>query len=124
MLSLGRSRVFLAAEPVDLRRGHDGLYALVRSALQMDPYAGDLFVFIGRRADRVKILFWDRGGFVVYYKRLSKGRFALPRIQDGAAHVVMDATELGMLLGGFRLMAMASTRTPAWAPQQAPDTAV
>jgi transposase len=116
MLSVGRARVFLAASPVDLRRGHDGLYALVRGALAMDPYAGDVFVFVGRRGDRVKILFWDRGGFVVYYKRLAKGRVSLPRIAEGAAHVVMDGTELGMLLGGFR--PSAGARTAAWEPRR------
>ena len=123
MLSIGRSRVFMASEPVDLRRGHDGLYALVRSALQMDPYAGDVFVFVGRREDRIKVLFWDRGGFVVYYKRLAKGRFALPRMAAGEAHVVMDATELSMLLGGFRPPSQ-STRTPAWEPHSPQRAAV
>lgn len=116
MLSIGRARVFLASLPVDLRRGHDGLYALVRGSLGMDPYTGDVFVFVGRRGDRIKILFWDRGGFVVYYKRLAKGRFTLPRVPADATHVVMDGTELGMLLGGFR--PIASTRAPAWEPRQ------
>ena len=118
MLSLGAARVFLAAAPVDLRRGHDGLFALVRASLGMDPFTGDLFVFVGRRGDRIKILFWDRGGFVVYYKRLAKGRFTLPRLAKGAAHVVMDGTELGMLLGGFRPWAQG--RSEAWSPPRRP----
>lgn len=72
-------QVWLATEPVDMRRGHDGLLALVRVLGIADPYSGHLFVFLGRRADRCKILFWDRGGFVVAYKRLERGRFRLPR---------------------------------------------
>jgi len=65
------AKVYLAVEPVDLRRGHDGLCALVRGALGLDPYGGHFFVFVGKRGDRIKILFWDRGGFVVYYNQLS-----------------------------------------------------
>jgi transposase len=61
------ARVYLAVAATDLRRGHDGLCALVRGALELDPYAGHLFAFVGKRGDRLKILFWDRGGFVVYY---------------------------------------------------------
>jgi transposase len=65
------AKVYLAVEPVDLRRGHDGLCALVRGALALDPYVGHFFVFIGKRGDRIKVLFWDRGGFVVYYNQPS-----------------------------------------------------
>jgi transposase len=100
MLAPG-AKVFLAAEPVDLRRGHDGLCALVRSRFALDPFDGHLFVFVGRRFDRVKVLFWDRGGFVVYYKRLARGRFQLPKIGTAAGRVILDATQLAMLLGGF-----------------------
>ncbi len=106
------TRVYLASRPVDLRRGHDGLCALVRGTLDLDPYGGQLFVFIGRRGDRVKILFWDHGGFVVYYKRLAKGRFRLPAIDADADRVVLDGTELAMLLGGFDLAG--TRRQPAW----------
>lgn len=72
MLTLPPSvRIYLAAEPVDLRRGHDGLVALVRNQWKLDPFAGHLFAFVGRRGNRIKILFWDRGGFVVYYNQPS-----------------------------------------------------
>lgn len=102
MLTLPPSvRIFLAVEPVDLRRGHDGLYALVRNQWKMDPFAGHLFVFVGRRRNRIKILFWDRGGFVIYYKRLERGRFRLPRLHPGATSITLDATQLGMLLDGI-----------------------
>ncbi|MCK6537533.1 MAG: IS66 family insertion sequence element accessory protein TnpB [Polyangiaceae bacterium] len=108
------ARVYLAAEAVDLRRGHDGLCALVRGTLALDPFTGHFFVFIGKRGDRVKILFWDRGGFVVYYKRLARGRFQLPRLVAGADRVVLDGTQLAMLLGGFDLVR--TRRTEAWEP--------
>jgi transposase len=106
------TRVYLASVPVDLRRGHDGLCALVRGTLDLDPYSGQLFVFVGRRGDRVKVLFWDRGGFVVYYKRLAKGRFHMPEIDAKADRVVLDGTELAMLLGGFDLTR--ARRQSAW----------
>ena len=91
----------MATEPVDMRRGHDGLAAIVRNDWELDLYAGHLFVFIGRRLDRCKILFWDRGGFVLYYKRLERGRFRMPHAADDAATVTLDATQLGMMLDGI-----------------------
>ena len=115
MLTVGTgAKVFLATQSVDLRRGHDGLCSLVRNEMHLDPFAGHLFVFIGKRGDRMKCLFWDRGGFVLYYKRLSKGRFRLPRVPAGADRIVMDGTELAMLLGGYEVRA--SQRQPAWQP--------
>ena len=63
-------RVYLATEPVDLRRGHDGLCTLVRARYDLDPHNGHLFAFVGKRGDRIKVLYWDRGGFVLLYKRL------------------------------------------------------
>lgn len=117
MLSVAAgSKVFLAAQPVDLRRGHDGLAALVRSIFNLDPLDGHLFVFVGRRIDRVKVLFWDRGGFVLYYKRLARGRFRMPKIAAGADRVVLDGTELAMLLGGFDLRG--ARRIEAWQPRE------
>jgi transposase len=115
MLTVGAgTKVFLAAAPVDLRRGHDGLCSLVRNQLVLDPFCGHLFVFVGKRGDRVKCLFWDRGGFVIYYKRLSRGRFRLPRVSEGADRIVLDATELAMLLGGYEVTR--SRRQIAWEP--------
>lgn len=77
MLTLPPSvHIYMATEPVDLRRGHDGLYAIVRNQWRMAPFAGHLFAFVGCRGNRIKILFWDRGGFVIYYKRLEKAASA------------------------------------------------
>lgn len=107
-------KVYLATTPVDLRRGHDGLSAAVRAQLGRDPYAGHLFVFVGRRIDRIKILFWDRGGFVVYYKRLERGRFRLPRVAADARQVELDGTTLAMLLDGIDVAQV--QRAAHWQP--------
>lgn len=107
-------RVYLAAEPVDLRRGHDGLVAIVRGTWRLNPFEGHLFVFLGRRLDRVKILVWDRNGFVLYYKRLSQGRFRMPRVPTGATRIEMDATTLAMLLDGIDVKHV--KRPSAWTP--------
>lgn len=118
MLTLPSSvRVYLAAQPVDLRRGHDGLVAIVRSEWRLNPYDGHLFVFLGRRLDRVKILVWDRNGFVLYYKRLSQGRFRMPSIPSDAERIEMDATTLAMLLDGIDVKRV--KRPVAWSPPAA-----
>lgn len=117
MLTLDpRTKVFVARDSVDLRRGHDGLCALVTKSLALDPYSGHYFVFFGKRGDRVKVLFWDRGGFVVYYKRLAQGRFRMPKVSADTDRVEMDATELLMLLGGFDVQR--APRTAAWEPKR------
>jgi transposase len=109
-------RIYLASEPIDMRRGHDGLAEIVRQQWAVDLYAGHLFVFVGRRFDRVKILFWDRGGFVVYYKRLERGRFRLPKITSGETSVTLGASELVMLLDGIDV---ASVKQPKrWTPAE------
>lgn len=118
MLTLtGSVAVYLATAPVDMRRGHDGLCALVRNQLGLDLYTGSLFVFLGKRLDRCKILFWDRGGFVVYYKRLEKGRFRLPSVTNGCSSVALDATSLAMLLDGIDVARV--ERAKHWKPPAA-----
>ena len=109
-------QVWLATEPVDMRRGHDGLLALVRALGIADPYSGHLFVFLGRRADRCKILFWDRGGFVVAYNRLERGRFRLPAIPPDAQSVALDPTALTMLLDGIDVRRV--RRPELWKPRK------
>jgi transposase len=107
-------RIYLATGKVDLRRGHDGLGAIVRNQWKVDIYGGHLFVFVGRRADRCKILFWDRGGFVLYYKRLERGRFRVPTVAASANSVTIDATELAMLLDGIDVVSV--KRPKRWEP--------
>ena len=106
-------RIFLAAAPADMRKGFDGLARLVEMH-QLDLYSGHLFAFLSRRADRVKILTWDRGGFVLYYKRLERGRFRWPALEAGAQHVTLDAGQLAMLLDGVDLARVRRSRV--WEP--------
>jgi transposase len=108
-------RIYLAVEPVDLRRGHDGLCGIVRGQWGVGIYAGHLYVFLGRRRDRCKILFWDRGGLVLYYKRLERGRFRTPRVTSDGRAVEMTSTELAMLLDGIDV---SRVRQPDhWSPE-------
>jgi transposase len=107
-------RIYLAVDPVDLRRGHDGLSAIVQGQWAMDLFEGHLFMFFGRRRDRCKILFWDRGGLVLYYKRLERGRFRMPRITGDGRAVELDATQLAMLLDGIDVRTV--QRPAHWQP--------
>jgi transposase len=116
MLSLSPSvRVFLASEPIDMRRAHEGLFEIVR-AWGLDAFNGDFFAFVGKRRDRVKILVWHRGGFVLVYKRLEKGRFKIPSLKPGTTRAVLDATELTMLLDGIDLSRV--KRPALWTPPE------
>lgn len=94
-------QVVLAVHPVDMRNSIDGLVAVVLNNWKQDVYAGTLFVFVSRRRDRVKILSWDNGGFVVFYKRLEAGRFLVPNFDADAVTAQLDGTQLAMLLDGI-----------------------
>ncbi|MFT3912596.1 MAG: IS66 family insertion sequence element accessory protein TnpB [Anaeromyxobacteraceae bacterium] len=107
-------RIFLGSAPMDMRKSIDGLMAIVEHELRQDAYTGHLFVFVSRAGDRVKILTWDKGGFVLYYKRLERGRFRLPHMDPNASAVELDATQLSMLLDGIEYSRV--RRPPAWAP--------
>jgi transposase len=94
-------RVYLAARPADMRKSFDGLAALVSGGLALDPLSGHLFVFINKRRDRIKILYWDRDGLAVWAKRLERGTFRIPAA--GADRVEMTTAELAALLAGIDL---------------------
>lgn len=94
-------RIFIATQPADLRKSFDGLAALAREAIRQDPLSGHLFVFHNRTGRRVKILFWDRTGWVLWYKRLESGIFRFP-IGD-APGVEIEAMQLRLLLDGIPL---------------------
>lgn len=97
-------RIYVAAEPVDLRRGFDGLAATTRSVIGADPMSGHVFVFLNRRRNRVKLLVWDRTGYWLLYKRLERGTFKIPTTPvPGERHVEVDAGELAVMLEGFDL---------------------
>ena len=80
----GAERVFIACGYTDLRRGIDGLASLVQSQFQLDPFTNTLFLFCGRRRDRIKALYWEGNGFVLLYKRLESGSFQWPRSEAEA----------------------------------------
>ena len=102
MLSLSAAlRIFLAVEPADMRKGFDGLSQLVRDRIAQDPLSGHLFVFRNRRRDRIKILYWDRDGFALWYKRLEKGTFRFPEAKDGRVEVT--PAEMAAVLEGIDL---------------------
>ncbi|MEQ9320078.1 MAG: IS66 family insertion sequence element accessory protein TnpB [Polyangiaceae bacterium] len=103
MLLLPRAvRVYVAAEPVNLRKSFDGLTNEVREVLRGDPLSGHVFVFLNRRKTMVKLLLWTRGGFTIVQKRLERGTFTFPRqVSSEATSVEIDVHELGMLLEGI-----------------------
>lgn len=105
-------RIFVCLTPVDFRRGFDGLAAVVRQAFGMDPLSGHLFVFRNRRGDRLKVLFWDRDGFWLWYKRLERGTFRFPRAD--ATSLEIEAPELAFLLEGVDLAKI--KRRPRFVP--------
>ncbi len=109
----GGARVWLAAGATDMRKGFDGLAALVQQVLTEDPFSGQVFVFRGRRGDLVKLLWWDGDGLCLLAKRLERGKFIWPRASSGTVH--LTAAQLSMLLEGI------DWRRPerTWTPQQA-----
>jgi transposase len=105
MISLPSSvRVFLHAPPTDLRKGFDALCGLVTTAFGQDPTSGHLFLFVNRRRDRMKILYWDRDGLAIWYKRLeTPGTFQIPATVAEAASIEMTPTQLSLILSGIDL---------------------
>jgi len=103
MLSLPPSvRIFLCTQPADMRRSFDGLAALTEEVIGENPLSGHLFVFRNRRGDRVKILYWDRTGYCLWYKRLEAGTFHFP-VGDGGG-VEVRLSDLALLLEGIDLV--------------------
>lgn len=96
-------RVYVCLTPCDMRKSFDGLHALVREHLELDAFAGHLFVFASRRKDRVKILYWDRDGFALWSKRLEEGTYAMPAAGSTENRREITTQELGALLSGIDL---------------------
>jgi transposase len=96
-------RVYLCLSPCDMRRSFDGLHALVRDHLQLDAFAGHLYLFANKRKDRVKLLYWDRDGFAIWAKRLEEGSYVIPSGESGAQRFELTIGELGALLSGIDL---------------------
>jgi transposase len=95
----GSTRIFVCAKAADMRRSFDGLALMTRELIREDPLAGHLFVFRNRRGDRLKILWWDRDGFALFYKRLEEGTFRFPPAIDGRLEI--DQAMLAMILDGI-----------------------
>ena len=101
-------KIFLCAQATDMRRSFDKLAEMTRSILTQDPLSGHLFVFFNRPRDRVKILFWDRSGFCLYYKRLECGSFHVPKLDTGG--VQLEVAELTLILEGIELAGAAKQK--------------
>ncbi len=102
MITIPRSvRILIGSTPIDMRKSIDGLMAIVQEELRENAYSGHLVVCVSRRLDRVKILTWDKGGFILVYKRLERGQFKLPHMDPSSMAVEIDATQLAVLLAGI-----------------------
>jgi len=113
VLSLPPSvRIYLALEPVDMRKSFDALSLLVEHVLKHDPLSGHLFVFVGKRRHLVRVLFWDRTGYALYSKRLERGRFKLPEVPAAGQTVTIEAADLVLMLEGIDLAG--ARRRPRW----------
>jgi transposase len=99
----GGVRLWLCTSGIDMRLGFDRLAELAREVSGQDPFSGHLFLFRGRNSDRLKVLAWDKDGFILWYKRLEEGVFKLPRVPEGTRSVELRASELAMLLEGIDL---------------------
>lgn len=110
----GAVRVMMATRPVDFRKGAEGLAALVREEMVADPFSGAVYVFRAKRADRVKLVYWDGTGICLFAKRLEDGAFRWPNVQDGVMH--LTAAQLSALLEGLdwrRVHAVRQTTVPS-----------
>jgi transposase len=114
------AQMFVATGSVDGRKGIDGLSALVRSQFGHDPLSGHLFVFFTRRADRVRVLRWDRDGYVLTIKRLERGRYRLPWPTSEQGLTALEAAELLLVLEGIDLRG--AHRRARWSPRRAVET--
>lgn len=103
------TKIYFHAEPVDFRKSFDGLCGIVESVFEMNVLDGHLFLFVNRRRDRMKALWWESGGLILWYKRLEQGTFEIPVASERDSHITLDATQLAMLIGGVPL-ASAQTR--------------
>jgi transposase len=107
MLTLSATtRVFFCTQPVDMRKSFDGLFGLVSAFLGHDPLSGHFFVFRNRQGDRLKVLYWDRDGLAIWYKRLEKGVFRMPAASADASSVELDACQWALILQGVDLQSV------------------
>lgn len=110
------TRLYVATSPVDGRKGIDGLAALIRSEFDRDPLSGAMYVFFNKRADRVRILYFDRDGYVLVLKRLELGRYRPPWATGDQGPVELEAAELLLVLEGIDLQG--ARRRRRWSPER------
>lgn len=96
-------RYYLSRSPADMRKSYDGLSGLVRQGLGRDPLSGEVFLFLNRRRTMIKLLVWDRSGFVIWSKRLERGTFELPVSEQTGASIALNWADLAMILEGISL---------------------
>ncbi|MNK90086.1 IS66 Orf2 like protein [compost metagenome] len=107
--------VWACAEPTDMRKGFDGLFALVKASLKRDPLEGDLFLFVARNRRQARVLYWDGTGLCIFAKRLERGRFGAPWQGERDRPWKLTTSELALFLDGSTLVARKSTVTPDFA---------
>ena len=103
MFSITSGRYLLYREPTDMRKSFDGLCGLVTGRLGQNPMSGDLYIFINKKRNRIKMLRWEPGGFVLFYKRLEKGTFEVPKAQKKGPGQPIDYSRLVMIITGISL---------------------
>ncbi len=104
------TRIFLCTEPIDFRKGFDGLTGIVTASIGQNVIDGSLFLFVNRRRDRIKALWWETGGLTLWYRRLEQGTVELPKPQDNLSHVMIDSVELAMWIAGVPLKSAKTRR--------------
>ncbi len=103
MFSITSARYFLFREPTDMRKSFDGLCGLVSNRLGQDTMSGDIYIFINKPRNRIKLLRWESGGFVLFYKRLERGTFELPEMNSSDLGLSIEYGELAMLITGISM---------------------
>ena len=111
LMPADEARIFIYFKPVDMRKAIDGLSSLVMSCLDESPQSGDIYLFRNKRGNKIKLIFWDRNGFVMYYKRLDKGGFKFPKNIDTDS-ITITRERLDWLLMGFDFMSGHTAMTP------------
>jgi hypothetical protein len=115
MFSLNeRHRYFLFRPCADMRKGFDGLSGLVRNELGMDPLSGDVFIFLNRRRTHMKLLVWEDSGFVIYYKRLERGRFEYPTLEGPGRSASISWRQLMLIIQGIELGSIRQRKRFSW----------
>jgi transposase len=111
MFSINKAyRYFMYGSRADMRKDFNGLCGLVRNEFKQNPLSGDVFIFINRPRNRIKLLHWQGDGFAIYYKRLEKGTYEMPELKTGIASIELDAQQLLLILEGISLLSVKKRR--------------